>query len=747
MRWLILLSGLILMFSTVYTQQFEVKASFPTSGASGIASVPDSVFMYFVFSSPIDTSISFPDGWQGLPPFLSFLAFDPIDSIKLGLGYLSRTLDTIGVWAKLAPNTDYCIVLLGAYSTQGELLSKPYVVNFTTSSTIGQRSVSGTITVPSQRMSSIPEIPKVDLSKLKLEISNSIGAFDILSGSGDVKVSKKINFSSPSFKFLNIQPSKILGVDPNVGIVALLDGNPFVEPEVNVKYAANVNSDFSFSINYVRDGTYYLFAAFDTVRDGQFNPTSDLIIFYDANGDGQPDPITVSGGNVTGLNIGGVWQIRPFTVNGMLPGAKLLAQSYANDVKLKAISAFEGMEIPTDTLDGKVYFASYIFYSPSKGKYVYVWANAFAGLYFDTVKVPEVTLVDLPPTFVDSDVAFDSAEANGGYAFRNKPNTIVGITYDLRNYPDDDLAPDTVNPYWRIVYIRSDTTGNNLGGILIIYLNPSNGRLVKKFEFSFAAVTAKQKFNEVDSLAKSYASDAKLVYVFGLEDSLIDGKCYVWNYGYRTGTGGKFSVWLIAGAAGVDTFFLDLGDIPIPLNKPLQFGSYKDSDGLAAVAEANGGARFRSMYRYTGGFYVYSQSLDTTKIYFHAVYSGIDTTTGRENVLIVFVDPVTGNFVALFTKVEKDETAGIPTSFMLHQNYPNPFNPMTTITYDIPVRANVKLVVYNILGQEVATLVNEVQEPGRYNVKFDASGLPSGVYFYKLEAGKYVDVKKMVLVK
>ena len=72
---------------------------------------------------------------------------------------------------------------------------------------------------------------------------------------------------------------------------------------------------------------------------------------------------------------------------------------------------------------------------------------------------------------------------------------------------------------------------------------------------------------------------------------------------------------------------------------------------------------------------------------------------------------------------------------------------MTTITYDIPVRANVKHVVYNILGQVVATLVIEVQEPGRYIVKFDASGLPSGGYFYKLEAGKFVDVIKLVLVK
>ena len=89
----------------------------------------------------------------------------------------------------------------------------------------------------------------------------------------------------------------------------------------------------------------------------------------------------------------------------------------------------------------------------------------------------------------------------------------------------------------------------------------------------------------------------------------------------------------------------------------------------------------------------------------------------------------------------------IPTKFALYQNYPNPFNPSTTISYDLPERARVKLSVYNILGQEVATLVDGEQEPGRYGVKFDASGLPSGIYFYRLEAGKFVDVKKMILIK
>jgi hypothetical protein len=97
-----------------------------------------------------------------------------------------------------------------------------------------------------------------------------------------------------------------------------------------------------------------------------------------------------------------------------------------------------------------------------------------------------------------------------------------------------------------------------------------------------------------------------------------------------------------------------------------------------------------------------------------------------------------------FTYVDKSE---IPTTFALYQNYPNPFNPSTTISYDLPERARVKLSVYNILGQEVATLVNAEQEPGRYDVKFDASGLPSGIYFYTLQTPYFTKTNKMVLVK
>lgn len=90
---------------------------------------------------------------------------------------------------------------------------------------------------------------------------------------------------------------------------------------------------------------------------------------------------------------------------------------------------------------------------------------------------------------------------------------------------------------------------------------------------------------------------------------------------------------------------------------------------------------------------------------------------------------------------------GIPVEFSLSQNYPNPFNPSTLIKYEIPVGSNVSVTVYNLLGESVATLVNEYKTAGSYEIKFDASNYASGVYFYKIEAGAFSDIKKMMLVK
>jgi hypothetical protein len=90
---------------------------------------------------------------------------------------------------------------------------------------------------------------------------------------------------------------------------------------------------------------------------------------------------------------------------------------------------------------------------------------------------------------------------------------------------------------------------------------------------------------------------------------------------------------------------------------------------------------------------------------------------------------------------------GVAINFALLQNYPNPFNPTTVVSWQLPVASSVTIVVYDLLGREVATLVNEVRPAGVHTVKLDATGLASGVYLCRMTAGQFVDTKKMVLIK
>jgi Secretion system C-terminal sorting domain len=100
--------------------------------------------------------------------------------------------------------------------------------------------------------------------------------------------------------------------------------------------------------------------------------------------------------------------------------------------------------------------------------------------------------------------------------------------------------------------------------------------------------------------------------------------------------------------------------------------------------------------------------------------------------------------VKSLTGIENNST---PASYNLNQNFPNPFNPVTKINYDLAKTSEVSLVVYNLLGKKVSTLVNQKQDAGYYSVDFNAANLSSGVYYYKIQAGDFTSIKRMTLIK
>jgi hypothetical protein len=120
-----------------------------------------------------------------------------------------------------------------------------------------------------------------------------------------------------------------------------------------------------------------------------------------------------------------------------------------------------------------------------------------------------------------------------------------------------------------------------------------------------------------------------------------------------------------------------------------------------------------------------------------SVSDGIINVASVDTFMFVTSDKITGI----------NDNDKIPSEYYLQQNYPNPFNPQTIICYGVPKESYVKIILYNVLGKEVLTLVNEEKLPGKYNVVLDRKDLSSGVYFYTIKAGEFISTKKLILLK
>ncbi len=101
----------------------------------------------------------------------------------------------------------------------------------------------------------------------------------------------------------------------------------------------------------------------------------------------------------------------------------------------------------------------------------------------------------------------------------------------------------------------------------------------------------------------------------------------------------------------------------------------------------------------------------------------------------------------LVTSVEQLKDDFLPTEFLLYQNYPNPFNPSTTIQFAVPKTSNVTIKIYDVIGRQVAMLVDEEYQPGQFKVIFEAGQLASGIYIYRIQAGDFRKAKKFLLLK
>jgi len=170
----------------------------------------------------------------------------------------------------------------------------------------------------------------------------------------------------------------------------------------------------------------------------------------------------------------------------------------------------------------------------------------------------------------------------------------------------------------------------------------------------------------------------------------------------------------------------------------LQSVSFTDANTGTVVG--NGGIILRTTD--AGATWV-SQLSGTTETLFDVFFTDGKTGTAV-GVRGTILHTTTGGIV---TSAKDHKETSIPVQLMLTQNYPNPFNPSTTIEFALPQSGFVMLKVYNVLGEEVATLIAGEHPAGTFKATWDASDMPSGVYFYRLSAGEYVETKKAVLMR
>jgi hypothetical protein len=210
----------------------------------------------------------------------------------------------------------------------------------------------------------------------------------------------------------------------------------------------------------------------------------------------------------------------------------------------------------------------------------------------------------------------------------------------------------------------------------------------------------------------------------------------------------------IFGAAATDEMYVDnfYFDNAMPPIIPVELTSFTAVSNNGVV-ELN----WQTATEVNNHMFEIQRKAESSEYYSIGYVEGSGTTTEPKNYSYTDNTVETGtytyrlkqiDFNGTFTyspEVEVDVKA--PLTFNLQQNYPNPFNPSTKINYSIPQAGNVRLAVYNIVGEEVAVLVNGYTDAGRFHVTFDASNLPSGVYLYKLQSANSVQTKKMILMK
>lgn len=313
--------------------------------------------------------------------------------------------------------------------------------------------------------------------------------------------------------------------------------------------------------------------------------------------------------------------------------------------------------------------------------------------------------------------------------FQNK-NTKLVLIDGAQGGQDINIILDTNANFWNVIVTRLRQRGLSTKQVQAVWFKEAE---ISPSDTSFPgyAMSLKNKFKTVMNILKNKYRNVKLCYISSrIYAGYATGALNPEPYAYYSGWSVK---WLIQDQINGDTNLIYTGNNP---KSPwLSWGPYPWADGLVPRSD--------------GLIWVCPGDYQPD-----GVHPSVQGRRKVANMLFQFftTDQTTVSWFLQNPLGIKQIESEVPEMFVLHQNYPNPFNPATKIRFDIPSVGqrhafDVLLNVYDVLGREVSTIVNEQLNPGIYEVVWDASNYPSGVYFYKLMTEDYISTKKMILNK
>ena len=241
-----------------------------------------------------------------------------------------------------------------------------------------------------------------------------------------------------------------------------------------------------------------------------------------------------------------------------------------------------------------------------------------------------------------------------------------------------------------------------------------------------------------DSLIHVINPGAKLLTIAS-DSNFFGGASHSWHFRYEYWNG-EFSTYYFLHTTYNSVVYDSSNNIPW-IGVTLITLPWIDSDSAWVNAEAQGGTDFRLFHQQNIIMAsLYEPIVPNMKPTWCISYHSLDN---PGDYVYFFVDATDSSKISGINSLGKSNLK----SFTLHQNYPNPFNPSTVIRYELPVNSHVTLTVFDVIGNEVATLVNEPKPAGSYEVNFNGRNLSSGVYYYRLKADSFIETKKFVLIK